>query len=106
MILLDAKVRLRPLEFSDAAELLPAFSDDANMRYWSRAPITTLDDLRDYMKWNVTETAVECYAITVPDDDKALGWIALIDKKMGPLSLDLFCVPTPKAKDSPAVLCA
>ena len=68
------------------------------MRYWSRRPISTEDELRDYMKWNVTDPSVECYAITARGNDLALGWIALIDRKRGAAELGFILCPKAQGK--------
>ena len=40
---------LRPLRDGDEHALFPAFADEAQMRYWSRAPFADADELHDWL---------------------------------------------------------
>jgi DNA-binding transcriptional LysR family regulator/ribosomal protein S18 acetylase RimI-like enzyme len=75
------RLLLRPLAFSDAERLLPALSDEANMRYWSRGPLDSVQEVRDYIRWNIEGAGVQCFAICLASQPKeAHGWIVLIDR--------------------------
>ena len=75
------RLTLRPLAFSDAAQLLPALRDEANMRYWSRGPLATVDEVREYISYNVEGKGVQSFAITeTARQEAALGWVILIDR--------------------------
>ena len=75
------RLTLRALAFADAAQLLPALRDEANMHYWSRGPIATVEEVREYISFNVEGQGVQCLAITEsPSPEAALGWVILIDR--------------------------
>ena len=79
---MSQQVNLRPLVFDDAEALFPAFSDEETMRYWSRGPIATVQELREYMKWNVEGKGVDCRAICTTDaPDEAMGWVVAIEER-------------------------
>lgn len=83
-VLRTARLVLRPLEFSDAEALYPALSDEANMRYWSRGPIESVEKVREYIRWNVDGPGVECFAVTrEAAQSDALGWVILMHKGEG-----------------------
>lgn len=73
---------LRPIRSEDAESLFPALNDPQNMRLWSRGPLETPKEVRDYLAWNIHGEGVECFAVArleAPDD--ALGWVILMDRK-------------------------
>ena len=80
--LTTARLVLRALRLEDAASLHGALSDEANMRYWSRGPLATVAEVRDYIRWNVVGEGVQCFAVTeVATPGCALGWVVLIDRR-------------------------
>ncbi len=75
---------LRPVCLDDAEALAPALMDDANMKWWSRAALGSVDAVRDYLVWNVFGDAIQCWAFARKDaPDDALGWVILMDKTPG-----------------------
>jgi len=75
---------LRPLELDDAEALLPALSDEANMRYWSSGPLESVEAVRDYLRWNVENGGSRSWAFARADTPQdALGWVVLIDRREG-----------------------
>jgi RimJ/RimL family protein N-acetyltransferase len=79
-----ARLVLRALRFSDAEALYPALCDEANMRYWSRGPIESVEKVREYIRWNVDAANVECFAVTREEAQAdALGWVILMHKGPG-----------------------
>jgi ribosomal-protein-alanine N-acetyltransferase len=82
--LVTNRLVLRPLELDDAPALLPALSDPGNMQYWSSGPVETVDDVRQYLRWNVEGEGVQSWAITrTGAQDDALGWVVLMDRRAG-----------------------
>src|SRR5690606_28395445 len=68
------RLTLRALAFADAPHLLPALRDATNMHYWSRGPIATEEEVREYISYNVEGEGVQCFAITEsPRVEAALG---------------------------------
>ena len=83
-VLKTERLVLRPLELDDAAALLPALRDEANMRYWSSGPLESVDAVRNYLRWNVEGDGVTCWAFARAETPRdALGWIILIDERKG-----------------------
>jgi RimJ/RimL family protein N-acetyltransferase len=75
---------LRPMVLDDAPSLHIALSDEMNMRYWSRGPLESPEATRDYIRWNIDGTGVQCFAFALKDaPDTALGWVILMDSKEG-----------------------
>src|SRR5690606_11779397 len=75
------RLTLRALAFADAPHLLPALRDATNMHYWSRGPIATEEEVREYISYNVEGEGVQCFAITEsPRVEAALGWVILVDR--------------------------
>ncbi|MEE2526574.1 GNAT family N-acetyltransferase [Hyphobacterium sp. HN65] len=75
---------LRPVRLDDAEALAPALMDEANMKWWSRGALGSVDEVRDYLVWNVRGDALQCWVFALngaPDD--ALGWVILMDKTPG-----------------------
>lgn len=73
---------LRPIRRDDAESLLPALTDPDNMRLWSSGPLATVEEVRDYLAWNIHGEGVECFAAARHDaPDDALGWVILMDRK-------------------------
>ena len=73
---------LRPIRQDDAKALFPALSDEANMRYWSRGPLASVEAVHDYLAWNAHGAGCQCWAVeekSKPGD--ALGWVILMDKE-------------------------
>lgn len=73
---------LRPMVMSDCEAFLPALSDPENMKYWSRGPLTSLREVRDYLAWDIIGDGVECFVFVLasaPEDP--LGWAVLMDRK-------------------------
>ena len=72
-VLRTERLTLRPLGPDDAEALFPAMTDAETMRWWSRPPFDSIDDLRAY----VTPSSADrrSWAVT-RDDDCALGFVS------------------------------
>ena len=72
-VLHTARLTLRPLVSDDAEALFPTMADAQTMRWWSRAPFDSVDDLRAY----VTPSSVDrrSWAVT-RKDDRMLGFVS------------------------------
>lgn len=74
---------LRAIRAGDAASLHIALSDEALMTWWSSGPHTDLSESEVYVAINARqENGYRCWAITA-QDDLALGWVILIEKRPG-----------------------
>jgi ribosomal-protein-alanine N-acetyltransferase len=73
---------LRGIRQDDAEALFPAVSDEANMRFWSRGPMASVNEVFDYLAWNAHGDGCQCWAVErKAEAGKALGWVILMDKE-------------------------
>ncbi len=80
-----ARLRLRPLVVDDAAALHPTLADPRAMTWWSRPPLVSLEETRDYLATGAM-TEWRAWAITRADDDAAIGWVSAGEKRQGGVS--------------------
>ena len=79
--LATGRLVLRQLRHDDAEALFPVLSDAEVMTWWSSGPHATVDETRDYLRFNAAEGEGHlCWAITLAGDDTALGWVILIER--------------------------
>lgn len=95
MELRSERLILRPLVLEDAESLLPALRSEDNVRYWSRGPLGSVEEVRDYIRWNVESKDAETFAIT-RGDDQALGWVVLVER--GPKMAELGFILRPDSQ--------
>ena len=75
---------LRRIAESDAKALFPALSDPDTMYYWSSGPMSSLAEVRRYLRWNAGGEGVRCWAFArATDPDDAMGWVILMDRRAG-----------------------
>lgn len=80
-ILSTDRLVLRQLNETDAAALFKVLCDDQVMTWWSSGPHQTIEETATYISWNAaTDQGHRCWAIT-RDNDEALGWVILIEKR-------------------------
>lgn len=77
------RLRLRPLRPDDAESLHNAFGDVELMTWWSSAPDATVDDTRRRVVANSDSDAYPTWAVTLANDDRALGWVVFIPRRSG-----------------------
>ncbi|WNO54753.1 GNAT family N-acetyltransferase [Stakelama saccharophila] len=80
-----ARLRLRRLVADDAEALYPGLSDPETMTWWSRAPLESPESTRDYLATRQKD-GWRAWAITRNDDDHALGWVSVGEKRQGGVS--------------------
>ena len=81
-VLKTDRLVLRPMTYDDVEPLWPALKDENNMRYWSRGPIISLEEARNYLRWNIENKGVFTFTVArLEAPDQALGWVALMDRK-------------------------
>ena len=72
---------MRPLARADAAALFPTFADPDQMRYWSRGPFESVDELADWLcdpDWDGRS-----WAVLAKGDDAAIGRLAVVPRGPG-----------------------
>lgn len=77
------RLRLRRLQIQDAEALFVARSDPEVCRYWSTPPHESVDDTRSELERFLSGNSAVSWAITLPPDDDALGWVTVIDVRSG-----------------------
>ena len=77
------RLRLRGLAIDDADALFPALSDAELMTWWSSAPHKNVAETRAYFAPRIDRDGWRCWAITLRDDDTAIGWVAAGEKRQG-----------------------
>ncbi|MBR0553686.1 GNAT family N-acetyltransferase [Stakelama marina] len=76
------RLRLRPLVPDDAEAVYPSLSDHEVMRWWSRPPLESIEETREYLG-RVDDDEWRAWAITRNDDDHAIGWVSVGEKRQG-----------------------
>ena len=72
---------MRPLAHTDAAALFPTFADPDQMRYWSRGPFESEQELADWLcdpDWDGRS-----WAVLAKGDDAAIGRLAVVPRGPG-----------------------
>ena len=82
-VLITDRLRLRQLTVDDADALFPTLSDADLMTWWSSAPHESVEQTRAYFAPRVEREGWRCWAITLADDDIAIGWVAAGEKRQG-----------------------
>lgn len=77
------RLRLRGLTIDDADALFPVLSDAELMTWWSSAPHKNVAETRAYFAPRLDRAGWRCWAITLRDDDTAIGWVAAGEKRQG-----------------------
>ncbi|MEN2785884.1 GNAT family N-acetyltransferase [Sphingomonas qilianensis] len=69
----SARLRMRPTRIEDAEALHEAYRDEALMRYWSSGPHADVAATRAYMAARLDTGDQRGWAITLHDNDHAIG---------------------------------
>ena len=84
--ILTARLRLRERRPDDAEALFPTLSDEALMTWWSRAPFGSVDEVRESFVADGGASGWRAWAITRQGDDRAIGYVAVGEKRQGAVS--------------------
>jgi RimJ/RimL family protein N-acetyltransferase len=82
--LVTNRLTLRATMDADAAALVPTLADAGIMRWWSRAPMTSVEEVRDYLRDDLTDW--RRWIVTRTGDDTAIGWVSAGEKRQGGVS--------------------
>ena len=77
------RLRLRPRTLEDAESLYPTLSDVELMTWWSRAPFTSVEEVRAYFTPSEKWSGWDAWAITRQGDDRAIGFLSAGEKRQG-----------------------
>lgn len=77
------RLRLRPRTLDDAEALYPTMSDVGLMTWWSRAPFTSIEEVREYCMPDQGFAGWRAWAITQHGDDRAIGFLSAGEKRQG-----------------------
>ncbi len=83
--LTTARLTLRPRVADDADALFATMADAQVMRWWSRAPFATVDDLRDYFADGHSDW--RAWAVTRTGDDRAIGFVSAGRRREGVIEI-------------------
>jgi ribosomal-protein-alanine N-acetyltransferase len=75
------RLRLRARRPDDAEAMFPTFSDPELMTWWTRAPFTSVEELR--IDLERTNEGWRRWAITLAGADRAIGFVAAGEKRQG-----------------------
>ncbi|WP_245825141.1 GNAT family N-acetyltransferase [Sphingomonas azotifigens] len=78
-VLATARLRLRPRGVEDAEALFPSLSDADLMTWWSHAPHVHVTQTR--AGFARSDPDWRCWAITLAEDDRAIGYVAVGEKR-------------------------
>lgn len=81
-VLTTPRLILRPRRDADAEALYPVLSDPDVMRWWSRAPLESLEATRAYLSRD-TIGDWRAWFIIPSGDDRAIGWVSTGEKRQG-----------------------
>ena len=84
--ILTERLRLRERTPDDAEALFPMLSDVALMKWWSRPPFDTVEEVRAYFVPGEGWDGWRAWAITRQGDDRAIGYVAVGEKRQGAVS--------------------
>ena len=73
-----ARLTLRPRVADDADALFATMADADVMRWWSRAPFASVEDVRDYFAGDR-----RAWAVTRTGDDTAIGFVSVGRRREG-----------------------
>jgi len=82
-ILTGERVRLRPLVVDDAEALFAVYGDPAAMTWWTHAAHGSVEQTREQLARNDLAQDWRSWAITLADDDRAIGTAAAHEKRQG-----------------------
>jgi RimJ/RimL family protein N-acetyltransferase len=85
-ILATDRLLLRPRTPDDAEALFPTLADADLMTWWSRAPFTSVEEVRENFTPRAGQEMWRCWAITLMNDDRAIGFVAAGEKRQGKVS--------------------
>lgn len=77
------RLRLRPRALDDAESLYPTMSDAELMTWWSRAPFTSIEEVREHFMPSEKSNGWRAWAITRHGDDRAIGFLSAGEKRQG-----------------------
>jgi RimJ/RimL family protein N-acetyltransferase len=84
VVLETPRLRLRPRRIDDADAMHGTFADPEAMRYWTGPPHTDVAQTR--ADFDRRDPAWRAWAITLRDDDTAIGMVAAGEKRQGKVS--------------------
>ena len=72
-VLKTERLVLRPVRRSDAAALLPLFSDRETLRYWAHAPVSTLGDVEEIIAGNLPPKNAPQSSFAITREGRTVG---------------------------------
>jgi RimJ/RimL family protein N-acetyltransferase len=91
-VLETQRLRLRALEPGDAEALHPTLADPESMTWWSHPPMQSLEATREHLERNAATPGWRNWYFAPRDGGAALGFVAVGEKRNGPLELGYLIV--------------
>lgn len=82
-VIVGTHVRLRPLRIEDAPALHELYSDAGAMTWWTHGPHDRLEETEAKLANNLSRDDWRAWAITLADDDRAIGTAAAHEERQG-----------------------
>lgn len=79
----SGRLSMRPLRINDAEALHEAYRDVELMRWWSSGPHATVEETCAYLKPRADHPDWQAWAITLAEDDRAIGTLAASQRRAG-----------------------
>lgn len=79
----SARLRMRPQRIDDAEALFEAYGDAELMHYWSSGPHADAAETRAYLAPRLEKSDWRGWAITLQEDDRAIGTLAAGERRPG-----------------------
>jgi ribosomal-protein-alanine N-acetyltransferase len=74
---------MRPLALADADALHEAYRDADLMRWWSSGPHASIEETQGYLAARIDDADWQIWAITLAEDDRAIGTVAAMQRRPG-----------------------
>ena len=81
------RLHMRPTVIDDAEALFEIYGDPDSMTWWSSAPKSSVEEVRDYIAPRLDWPGGRGWSITRKGDDRAIGTLSAIEKRAGVIEL-------------------
>jgi len=88
----SARLAMRPLRADDAEALHEAYRDAELMRWWSSGPHSSVEETRDYLTSRTDNDDWRAWAITLAEDDRAIGTLSATQRRPGVVEIGFLLV--------------
>lgn len=83
----SARLRFRAEAPEDAEALFPTLSDAECMKWWSRAPVQSLAEMREYLAQGASSPGWRAWYFAPLEGGPALGWVSVGERRNGTIEI-------------------